>query len=145
MGKPTVLHERFLRNRQVLRLRRRRSIPAAFIKEPRAVFFMPNFSSAFPTSRSSTQGLASLLQASPSCQDLITHKYMGSQQFSRVEYSTQIYRFDARGAKEYSKVLAVELSIQPHVEINYLQQSSLIVLIVVTTAIVTVIVMAVIL
>ena len=32
---------------------------------------------------------------------LITHKYRGSQQFSRVEYSTQIYRFDTRGAKEY--------------------------------------------
>ena len=30
-----------------------------------------------------------------------THKYRGSQQFSRVEYSTQIYRFDTRGAKEY--------------------------------------------
>ena len=45
---------------------------------------------------------------------LITHKYRGSQQFSRVEYSTQIYRFDTRGAKEYLQVLAVELSIQPH-------------------------------
>ena len=54
---------------------------------------------------------------------LITHKYRGSQQFSRVEYSTQIYRFDTRGAKEYLKVLAAELSIQPHLEINYLQQS----------------------
>ncbi|KAM3369866.1 hypothetical protein ACQJBY_017625 [Aegilops geniculata] len=53
---------------------------------------------------------------------LITHKYRGSQQFSRVEYSTQIYRFDTRGAKEYLKVLAAELSIQPHLEINYLQQ-----------------------
>ena len=53
---------------------------------------------------------------------LITHKYRGSQQFSRVEYSTQIYRFDTRGAKEYLKVLEVELSIQPHLEINYLQQ-----------------------
>ena len=41
MGNPTVLRERFLRNRQVLRLRRRRTIPAAFIKEPRAVFLMP--------------------------------------------------------------------------------------------------------
>ena len=54
---------------------------------------------------------------------LITHKYRGSQQFSRVQYSTQIYRFDTRGAKEYLKVLAAELSIQPHLEINYLQQS----------------------
>ena len=53
---------------------------------------------------------------------LITHKYRGSQQFSRVEYSTQIYRFDTRGAKEYFKVLAAELSIQPHLEINCLQQ-----------------------
>ena len=50
------------------------------------------------------------------------HKYMGSQQFSRVDYSTQIYRFDTRGAKEYLKVLAVELPIQPYLEINYLQQ-----------------------
>ena len=32
---------------------------------------------------------------------LITHKYRGSQQFLRVEYSTQIYRSDTRGAKEY--------------------------------------------
>jgi hypothetical protein len=32
---------------------------------------------------------------------MITHKYRGSQQFLRVEYSTQIYRFDTRGAKEY--------------------------------------------
>jgi hypothetical protein len=32
---------------------------------------------------------------------VITHKYRGSQQFSRVEYSTQIYRFDTREAKEY--------------------------------------------
>ena len=55
---------------------------------------------------------------------LITHKYKGSQQFSRVEYSTQIYRFDTRGAKEYLKVLAVELLIQPHLEINYLQQDN---------------------
>ena len=47
---------------------------------------------------------------------LITHKYGGSQQLSRVEYSTQIYRFDTRGAKEYSWVLAVELSIQPHLD-----------------------------
>ena len=47
---------------------------------------------------------------------LITHKYRGSQQFSRVEYSTQIYCFDTRGAKEYSQVLAVELSIQPHLD-----------------------------
>src|SRR5215216_4694431 len=54
---------------------------------------------------------------------VITHKYRGSQQFSRVEYSTQIYRFDTRGAKEYLKVLAAELSIKPHLEINYLQQS----------------------
>ena len=54
---------------------------------------------------------------------LITHKYRGSQQFSRVEYSTQIYRFDTRGAKEFLNVLAAKLSIQPHLEINYLQQS----------------------
>ena len=54
---------------------------------------------------------------------VITHKYRRSQQFSRVEYSTQIYRFDTRGAKEYLRVLAVELSIQPHLEIKYLQQS----------------------
>ena len=47
---------------------------------------------------------------------VITHKYRGSQQFSRVEYSTRIYRFDTRGAKEYSQVLAVELSIQPHLD-----------------------------
>ena len=53
---------------------------------------------------------------------LITHKYRGAPQFSRLEYSTQIYRFDTRGAKEYLKVLAAELSIQPHLEINYLQQ-----------------------
>ena len=32
---------------------------------------------------------------------LMTHKYRGSQQFLRVEYSTQIYIFDTRGAKEY--------------------------------------------
>ena len=51
---------------------------------------------------------------------LITHKYRGSQQFSRVEYSTRIYRFGTRGAKEYLKVLADGLSIQPHLEINYL-------------------------
>ena len=51
------------------------------------------------------------------------HKYRGSQQFSRVEYSTQIYRFDTRGAKEYLKVLVAELSIQTHMVINYLQQS----------------------
>ena len=55
--------------------------------------------------------------------NVITHKYRGSQQFSRVEYSTQIYRFDTRGAKEYFQQLAAELSIQPHLEINYLQQS----------------------
>ena len=65
---------------------------------------------------------------------------------SRVEYSTQIYRFDTRGANEYLKVLVAELSIQPHLEINYLQQSdqwqsSMIVLIVVTAATVTVTVM----
>ena len=47
---------------------------------------------------------------------VIIHKYRGSQQFSRVEYSTQIYWFDTRGAKEYSQVLASELSIQPHLE-----------------------------
>ena len=56
-------------------------------------------------------------------QPVITHKYRGSQQLSIVEYSTQIYRFDTRGSKEYLQLLAVELSIQPHVEINYLQQS----------------------
>ena len=38
VGNPTVPLGRFLRNRQVFRLRRRRLIPAAFIKEPRAVF-----------------------------------------------------------------------------------------------------------
>ena len=38
VGNPTVLRERFLRNRQVLRLRRRRSIPEVYIKEPRAIF-----------------------------------------------------------------------------------------------------------
>ena len=54
---------------------------------------------------------------------LVTHKYRGTQPFSRVEYSTQIYRFDKRGAKEYFKVLAAELSIQTHLKINYLQQS----------------------
>ena len=48
---------------------------------------------------------------------------MGLQQFSMVNYSTKIYRFDTRGAKEYLQVLAAELSIQPHLEINYLQQS----------------------
>ena len=48
--------------------------------------------------------------------EVITHKYRGSQQFSRVEYSTQIYWFDTRGAKEYSQVLAAQLSIQPHLE-----------------------------
>ena len=47
---------------------------------------------------------------------MITHKYRGSQQFSRVDYSTQIYWFDTRGAKKYSQVLAVELSIQPHLD-----------------------------
>ena len=38
VGNPTVPLERFLRNRQVFRLRRRRSIPVAFIKEPRVIF-----------------------------------------------------------------------------------------------------------
>ena len=38
------------------------------------------------------------------------------QQFSKVEYSTQIYWFDTWGAKEYSQVLAIELSIQPHLD-----------------------------
>ena len=47
---------------------------------------------------------------------LIIHKYRGSQQFSRVEYSTQIYRFDTRRAKEYYQVLTVELSIQLHLK-----------------------------
>ena len=47
---------------------------------------------------------------------LITHKYRGSQQFLRVEYSTQIYWFNTRGAKEYTWVSAVELSIQPHLD-----------------------------
>ena len=54
---------------------------------------------------------------------MITHKYRGSQMFSRVEYSTQIYWFDTTRAKEYLQVLAAEFSIQPHPEINYLQQS----------------------
>ena len=81
---------------------------------------------------------------------LITHKYRGSQQFSRVEYSTQIYKFVTRGAKEYLQVLAAELSIQPHLEINYMQQSdqsqsSMIVLIIVATTMVTVTVIAVVL
>ena len=70
---------------------------------------------------SSLQGaMAKRLQHYSSGAYVITHKYRGSQWFSRVEYSTQIYRFDTRGAKEYSKVLAAELSIQPHLEINYL-------------------------
>ena len=47
---------------------------------------------------------------------MITHKYRGSQQFLRVEYSTQIYWFDTTGAKEYSQVLAAELPIQPHLK-----------------------------
>ena len=47
---------------------------------------------------------------------LITHKCRGSQQLSWVEYSTQIYWFDIRGAKEYSQVLATELLIQPHLD-----------------------------
>ena len=42
VGNPTVPLERFLRNRQVFRLRRRRSIPVAFIKEPRAALFCAN-------------------------------------------------------------------------------------------------------
>ena len=58
----------------------------------------------------------------PGAMHLITHEYRGSQQFSRVEYSTQIYRFDTSGAKEYLKVLAAELSFQPHLEINYLHK-----------------------
>ena len=41
---------------------------------------------------------------------MITHKCRGSQQLLRVKYSTQIYRFDTMGAKEYLKVL--ELSYQ---------------------------------
>ena len=48
--------------------------------------------------------------------DVITHKYRESQQFSRVEYSTQICWYDTRGAKEYSQVLATGLSIQPHMK-----------------------------
>ena len=68
----------------------------------------------------------------------------------RVEYSTQIYRFDTSGAKEYLQVLATELSIQSHLETNYLQQSdqlhsNIIVLIVVTAAIVMVTMIAVVL
>ena len=51
---------------------------------------------------------------------VITHNYRGSQQFLRVEYSTQIYKFDTRAAKEYLRVLAVEFSIQPQLEIKYL-------------------------
>ena len=47
---------------------------------------------------------------------VITHKYRGLQQFSWVEYTTQIYWFDIRGAKEYSQVLEVELSIKPHLD-----------------------------
>ena len=34
---------------------------------------------------------------------LMTHKCRGSQQLSRVKYSTQIYSFDTRGAKEYPR------------------------------------------
>ena len=34
---------------------------------------------------------------------MITHKYMGSQQFSRVEYSTQIYKFDTRERRNICK------------------------------------------
>ena len=68
----------------------------------------------------------------------------------RVEYSIQIYRFDTWGAKEYFQVLVVELSIQAHLEIKYLQQgdrqhSNMIVSIVVATTIVTVTVIAMIL
>ena len=47
---------------------------------------------------------------------LVIHKYRGSQQFLRVKYSTKIYWFDTRGAKEYSWLLEVELSIQPHLK-----------------------------
>ena len=54
--------------------------------------------------------------ASGSSWPMITHKYRGLQPFSRVEYSTQIYWIDTTGAKEYSQVLAAELSIQPHLE-----------------------------
>ena len=43
------------------------------------------------------------------------------------------------------KVLAAELSIQPHLEINYLQQSSMIVLMIAAVVTVTVTVIAVIL
>ena len=39
VGNPTVPLERFLRNRQVFRLRRRHLIPAAIIKESGAVVF----------------------------------------------------------------------------------------------------------
>ena len=37
-------------------------------------------------------------------------------QINKLGLNTQIYRFDTRGAKEYSQVLAVELSIQPHLD-----------------------------
>ena len=39
VGNPTAPLERFLRSRQAFRLRRRRSIPVAFVKGPRAVSF----------------------------------------------------------------------------------------------------------
>ena len=38
---------------------------------------------------------------------------------SKIIYTLKMYQ----GAKEYLPVLAAELSIQPHLEINYLQQS----------------------
>ena len=38
VGNPAIPLERFLKNRQAFRLRRRHSIPVIFIKEPRAVF-----------------------------------------------------------------------------------------------------------
>ena len=63
------------------------------------------------------------LEALGAIRSIITHKYRGSQPFFRVEYSTQIYRFDTRGAKEYLQVLETELSIQSFLQINYLQQS----------------------
>ena len=60
--------------------------------------------------------IEALFEKCQNYEDVITHKYRGSQPFSRVEYSTQIYWFDTRGAKQYSQVLAAELSIQPQLE-----------------------------
>ena len=39
---------------------------------------------------------------------LMAHQRMGSQQFSRVEYSTQICWYAKQEVREYSRVLAAE-------------------------------------